>query len=459
MSSQQRWQMQNGNQHQPHSSSSSSSQQQGQQAAQSRARRRSAPLTYPWGHPHHGRPYIVVHEHDVLSGRGVNIAEHAGNKRFRALCASHQDADYCKSYSTSEKRALAQKIVKHIQTLRPPGRFLKRAGRIRGGRGLDGPWENLSDQEAIKKTMQALRDCNRQDRAGNYAGDVAPPLDVIQNQELRSKSGLTNRQYAQEAAAAAKKEEAQQMQIGKRPSAEQAQDHTAQSQLADGYGINAGGSFSPSIEHGAEVVKRLKANPEEASSSAINTPLPSNSTPTTMATSGGTLPSLQDTSAMLDAPFHPSDDHNNSPPSGAPAATQNSVHFYLPGSQLGSMPPSPTAPRFHDPAMTSGAGATSQVLSYPDTTFLSHPQNTNLMSMPPTGEQQQQQQQRSVLLPAGGGITNLNVSSGELDPLHFAAATIEGTMQGYPGPPSLFHSTDDHNHDGELADEPQFDGT
>ena len=124
------------------------------------------------------RSNIIVHDHDVLSGRGVNIAQHPGNQRFRTLITTFRDQEYCTSYSAGEKRAVALQIIKHIKDLEPPGRFLKRDGRGQGSRGLSGPWDELSEREAIKKTCQALRDCNRQDRQG-YAKGVAAPGDVI----------------------------------------------------------------------------------------------------------------------------------------------------------------------------------------------------------------------------------------------------------------------------------------
>lgn len=145
--------------------------------------------------------HVVVTENDVLCGRGVNIACHPGNERFRTLVNTRADDTYCTSYSASEKRAVAEEIIHHIQSLDPPGRFLKREGRGRVSRGLNGPWEILTDREAIKKTCQALRDCNRMDRAG-YANGVLPPEDVIENAEKRTSTGLTGRQHAQAAAAA-----------------------------------------------------------------------------------------------------------------------------------------------------------------------------------------------------------------------------------------------------------------
>lgn len=138
---------------------------------------------------------VIVHEHDVLSGRGVNIALHPGNQRFRTLISTHADTNYCTAYSADEKKAVAEEVMQHILSLEPPGRFLKRDGRGRTSRGLLGPWQRLSEREIIKKTTQALRDCNRQDREG-YAHGVAVPTDVEQSALSRAQSGLTTQQHA-----------------------------------------------------------------------------------------------------------------------------------------------------------------------------------------------------------------------------------------------------------------------
>ena len=66
-------------------------------------------------------------------------------------------------------------------------------------RGLNGPWEELSRKEAVKKTCQALRDCNRNDRE-TYAAGVAPPEDVKMVAEERAKTGLTGKDLAAKAA-------------------------------------------------------------------------------------------------------------------------------------------------------------------------------------------------------------------------------------------------------------------
>ena len=133
--------------------------------------------------------HITVHANDVLNGRGVKIAQHPGNLRFRSLVKGKYDECYCEKFSSSEKKALAREIINHItQKLNPPGRFLKRHGE-------DGPWMELSKSEVEKKTKQALRDCNRADRTG-YAQLVAVPQDVRRADLERKQSGLSLQEHA-----------------------------------------------------------------------------------------------------------------------------------------------------------------------------------------------------------------------------------------------------------------------
>ena len=142
---------------------------------------------------------VAVRDNDVLSGRGVNIAAHYGNERFRTLITTRADENYCEGYSASEKRAVAEEIVRHIASLDPPGRFLKREGRGQVARGLNGPWDELSRKEAIKKTCQALRDCNRKDRV-SYGRGVAAPDDVKAVADEIANSGVDLKNLAKTAA-------------------------------------------------------------------------------------------------------------------------------------------------------------------------------------------------------------------------------------------------------------------
>jgi len=185
----------------PHTVTASSSTAPHPHTNSSRAQPQFYNSLHPRQVPQHLLPELItVHDHDVLSGRGVNIAHHSGNQRFRTLITTYHDESYCTSYSASEKRAVATEIITHIQALDPPGRFLKRLGKSQVSRGLHGPWQQLLDKEACKKTCQALRDCNRADRSG-YADGVSRPLDVVAMAQKVSDTGLTTRERATVAAA------------------------------------------------------------------------------------------------------------------------------------------------------------------------------------------------------------------------------------------------------------------
>jgi hypothetical protein len=96
---------------------------------------------------------------------------HVGNSRFRQLAIDRKPQFDAGNYS--EKRSLATEIVGIIRSLDPPGRFLKRmaAGRPKPEEGgstvvIEGGWEELSDDRAIHKACQVMRDLQRPDRTG-----------------------------------------------------------------------------------------------------------------------------------------------------------------------------------------------------------------------------------------------------------------------------------------------------
>jgi hypothetical protein len=203
------------------------------------------------------RQVIIVNDHDVLSGRGVNIAHHPGNERFRTLVTTRADENYCSAYSASEKKAVAEEIIKHIKSLDPPGRFLRRDGRGKSSRGLNGPWEELSERDAIKKTCQALRDCNREDRQG-YAAGVAMPGDVVKNAEQRAQLGLSGKELAAAAAAAYAAEYAIEHDEGI-PSYKRPRDYSFDP---------SSGRVSPSVENAAEWLKKQRTDDAMATAAA-----------------------------------------------------------------------------------------------------------------------------------------------------------------------------------------------
>ena len=87
---------------------------------------------------------------DVLCGRGGATNGHEGNKTFRALVASHQEA-YLRA-PKREKRLIARDVVEIIRSR--GGAFLKRTDAGGKGRGL----ADIGDKKATEKTSQALRE-------------------------------------------------------------------------------------------------------------------------------------------------------------------------------------------------------------------------------------------------------------------------------------------------------------
>lgn len=232
---------------------------------------------------------VTVSAHDVLSGRGINIAQHAGNERFRALVNSRYDVNYCSSYSLGEKRAVAEDIIAHIKALDPPGRFLKRAGRSKKPvKGLEGPWEELTKEEAIKKTCQALRDCNRHDREG-YAAAVSVPEDVQYFTQLRTETGLTKLELAQQVAAQV--EANRQAEYMQAPAQYAMEEHLGKRERGDSeisdfepVPIDETHSMNESLmQHTSDGVSQQSI--KKSRTAGIETPAP-NMTPATVASSG-----------------------------------------------------------------------------------------------------------------------------------------------------------------------------
>jgi hypothetical protein len=121
-----------------------------------------------------------VHDHDVLSGRGAFVNGHVGNSRLRTLALERKIQFDSGNYT--EKRSLATEIVQIVRALKPPGRFLKKVSAKVAAKAaaaaaekdstekdesnglLEDGWEELSDEKAIHKACQVMRDIDRPDR-------------------------------------------------------------------------------------------------------------------------------------------------------------------------------------------------------------------------------------------------------------------------------------------------------
>jgi len=107
-----------------------------------------------------------------LSGRGAFVNGHVGNQRFRELAIERKPQFDAGTYA--DKRTLAADIVGLIRSLDPPGRFLKRVNKASDDQellitteGMEGGWEELSDDRATHKACQVMRDLQRPDRTGD----------------------------------------------------------------------------------------------------------------------------------------------------------------------------------------------------------------------------------------------------------------------------------------------------
>jgi hypothetical protein len=120
-----------------------------------------------------------VHDHDILSGRGAFVNGHIGNARLRELAQARKKQFDAGNYT--EKRTLAMEVVTIIRSLEPPGRFLRRVDPStktaatcttksaenqsdEPNSTLEAGWEELSDEKAIHKACQVMRDIDRSDR-------------------------------------------------------------------------------------------------------------------------------------------------------------------------------------------------------------------------------------------------------------------------------------------------------
>lgn len=101
--------------------------------------------------PGYGGPIQEPSVNDVLSGRGGRINSHPGNVQFRQLVNQYKHVYLSKQTKKLEKVNIADKIVKAIRTMDPPGRFLKEDTKIQ-------MWVEIGDQRARKKAGQAMRE-------------------------------------------------------------------------------------------------------------------------------------------------------------------------------------------------------------------------------------------------------------------------------------------------------------
>jgi hypothetical protein len=92
---------------------------------------------------------VEPHPHDVLFGRGKKTSSHPGNRHFQFFVKKLEEK--CVLGPKENKPFYANYIINRIESLNPPGRFLKKDKNT-------GMWHEVSQKERKDKTLQALRD-------------------------------------------------------------------------------------------------------------------------------------------------------------------------------------------------------------------------------------------------------------------------------------------------------------
>ena len=95
--------------------------------------------------------FVGIQANDVLSGRGNAVKKHDGNVHFRELVQAVKH--YYVAFPPNKKIHVSELVIHAIQSLRPPGRYLKEKISDMGIM-----WEEITMKEALQKTSQALRE-------------------------------------------------------------------------------------------------------------------------------------------------------------------------------------------------------------------------------------------------------------------------------------------------------------
>jgi hypothetical protein len=112
---------------------------------------------------------VAVTARDVLLGRGNLVNNSAGNQMFRGLVRENA-GEYVRCESRAQKELIARRILSQVGQY--GGRFMRQVE----GEGILPSWETVSDDVALSKVRQALRDMAQQpvQSPDHVTGDGAP---------------------------------------------------------------------------------------------------------------------------------------------------------------------------------------------------------------------------------------------------------------------------------------------
>ena len=104
------------------------------------------------------KPVASLNAHDVLLGKGTGPYAYCGNVAFRAHVLQRRDEYISASGGKGgAKSKIAKQVLDHVHSL--GGRFLRQDGQVKAVRKIvkDGKWYECSEQVALEKIQQALR--------------------------------------------------------------------------------------------------------------------------------------------------------------------------------------------------------------------------------------------------------------------------------------------------------------
>ena len=126
------------------------------------------------------------HAHDVLCGRGGGINSHVGNRVFRDWVAERR-LDYNLASTKADKARVAKEVMNRVTIQDPPGRFLQRDPTS----GIGSWWIEVSEEKAMAKTSQALREGAPTIRAQHQHPEDSPTSRTL-NHRTRSRDDTPN---------------------------------------------------------------------------------------------------------------------------------------------------------------------------------------------------------------------------------------------------------------------------
>ena len=125
-----------------------------------------------------------INDNDVLCGKGKGVQSYPGNVQFRCM-VDRKKKDYRTLKRNKDKNTVAMEIMREVQGLNPPGRFLMEdsSGRL---------FRELSSERVLSKVKQALRE-KKEDKNVTAIRESAESLNDGDNESGSTQAGKGKR--------------------------------------------------------------------------------------------------------------------------------------------------------------------------------------------------------------------------------------------------------------------------